>query len=280
MDYEFDKPLSECPVCNSTNISKLLTDHREIDISECSKCQFQFMNPQYSDKYLDKFYSEYFTDEVNDDSWKEATFYRHNFYLSLVENHCSKGKILDVGCGNGHLLRAAISRGWRTVGYDVDEKTTQAVSRELGIDVQSGDFFSIDYENEEFDVVSMHQVLEHLKQPNEYLTKINSIIKKDGCLFIGIPNIKSLANRFKSFLEKRGLRKRNIGKYYDSDHHVLYFEPQTLIRLLENHGFKVVYQRNGHSSKANQSGLKRFFMRNLTEYFFARSTFFIIAKKL
>ncbi|MCW8982962.1 MAG: hypothetical protein OQK13_02865, partial [Gammaproteobacteria bacterium] len=92
--------------------------------------------------------------------------------------------------------------------------------------------------------------------------------------------IKSLSNRIKSFLEKKGLRKRNIGKYYDTNHHILYFEPKTLIRLVEKHGFKVVYQRNGHSARANQSKFSRFMMRHVTEGLFAKSTFLIIAKKM
>jgi len=240
MKYEFDQPLSECPVCNGKNLLKRLTDFRGIDIAECSECQFQFMNPQYSDSYLDNYYSEYMENE-DYDSWKSAAFYGHNFYLSLIENFCSKGNMLDIGCGNGHLLNAAISRGWSAVGYDVNKTATQAVSKRLNIDVHNGDFFETELSDKEFDLVSMHQVLEHVKQPNEYLDKISVLVRKDGCLFIAVPNIKSLANRFKSFLEMKGIRKKSIGKYYDTDHHILFFEPKTLIKLVENHGFKVVY---------------------------------------
>ena len=188
--------------------------------------------------------------------------------------------MLDIGCGNGHLLNAAISRGWDATGYDVDAKTTQDVSNKLDIEVHSGDFFSAVNPDNEFDLVSMHQVLEHIKNPNKYLTKISSIMKKDGCFFIAVPNIKSLSNKIKSFLENKGLRTKNIGKYYDTNHHLLYFEPTTLLKLVESHGFKVVYQRNGHSARAGQSGISRFLMRNMTERFFAKSTFLIIAKKI
>ena len=126
----------------------------------------------------------------------------------------------------------------------------------------------------------MHQVLEHLKYPVQYIDKINSMIREDGYLFVAVPNIKSLANRFKFYLEKVGIRKKNIGKYYDTSHHIIYFEPKTLTGLLERNGFKVVYQRNGHSTRPRQTDIIRFMMRNLTDYLFSKSTFLVIAKKV
>jgi 2-polyprenyl-3-methyl-5-hydroxy-6-metoxy-1,4-benzoquinol methylase len=236
------------------------------------------MNPQYSDDYLEKYYSDYL---VNEDQsyWDEALFYGHNYYLSLVERYCPKGEMLDIGCGNGHLLKAASSRGWIVSGYDVDKKSTSDVAKRLGIDVQSGDFFSIDYADEKFDLVTMHQVLEHVKQPRKYMSKIHSIVKPGGCVFIAVPNIKSASNKLKFFLERLGLRKKNIGKYYDTNHHLLYFEPKTLKGLVEEYGFKIVFQRNGHYTRPNQSKFKRFIMRHFTEALFAKSTFLVIAIK-
>ena len=142
-----------------------------------------------------------------------------------------------------------------------------------------GDFISSNL-GDGYDLVTMHQVLEHLKDPNKYLNKIYSLLKKDGYFFIAVPNIKSLSNVIKYNLEKKDIRKNNIGKYYDTIHHILYFEPKTLTTLLYNHGFKVVYQRNCHSTRPNQSQIKRFMMRNLTDHLFAKSTFLIIAMKI
>ena len=278
--FEFDKKINKCISCGGSNIQDYMKDFREINVSKCGNCGFQFMNPQYSDQYLLKYYSTY-TDGEDFNYWHEALLYGHGFYLSLIENYISQGKLLDIGCGNGHLLEAAIKRGWLVNGYDVDKNSTEIVANRLGIEVLSGDFFEkYSQLDNVYDLVTMHQVLEHLKNPGAYLNKVHDLIKDGGYIFIAVPNIKSLSNKAKFFLERIRIKKRDIGKYYDTSHHVLYFDPTTLTSLLHKHGFKVVYKRNGHKTRPNQSKIKRFFMRNFTDYLFAKSTFLVVAKKI
>jgi 2-polyprenyl-3-methyl-5-hydroxy-6-metoxy-1,4-benzoquinol methylase len=276
--FDFDDKIANCIVCDSQNIRDHLVDHCGITISRCHQCGFQFMNPQYSDKYLTEFYAQYLDDD-DYDYWHEPLMIRHDFYLSLVEKHIKPGKVLDIGCGYGHLMEAARKRGWSIHGYDVDQVSTQKVSDRLGVEVAHGDFHSCDL-GDGYDLVAMHQVLEHLKEPNKYLEKIHTLLNDGGILFVAVPNIKSLSNRLKFDLEKMGLRRKNIGKYYDTSHHVLYFEPSTLTTLLGNHGFKVAYQRNCLSARTGQTKLKRFVMKNLTDHLFAKSTFLVIARKI
>jgi 2-polyprenyl-3-methyl-5-hydroxy-6-metoxy-1,4-benzoquinol methylase len=276
--YEFDDRMENCPVCGSDDIPDHLVDHRDITISRCRGCGFQFMNPQYSDHYLDEYYSQYL-DQDDYEYWHEPLLTSHDFYLSLVEKHTTPGKMLDFGCGYGHLMEAARKRDWSIHGYDVDPVSTQKVTDRLGIEVAHGDFFECEL-GEGYDLVAMHQVLEHLKDPNRYLARIHSLMNPGGILFVAVPNIKSLSNRLKFGLEKRGLRRKNIGKYYDTSHHVLYFEPTTLAALLEKHGFQVLLRRNCLSARPGQSQFKRFLMKNLTDHLFAKSAFLILARKI
>ena len=278
LEYEFDKKIDKCIICNSHDIKIHKIDFRKINISKCNDCDFQFMNPQYTDDYLTEYYSSYTTAE-NFNYVQESLLYGHTFYFSLIEKYVNPGKLLDIGCGNGHLLNAAMKRGWSGQGYDVDKESTEITSNRLGVSIYCGDFFSNQFDNN-YDLITMHQVLEHLKDPNKYLEKISSLIKTDGHIFIAVPNIKSLSSKIKHSFERLGLRRKNIGKYYDTNHHVLYFEPKTLKKLLEKHGFKIIFQRNCHSAKPNQSKFKRFIMRNFTDYLFAKSTFLVIAKKI
>ena len=277
LEKDFDKKLHQCIVCNSEKIRSYFVDFRDINIDKCGNCGFQFMNPQYSKDYLNKYYSQYSQDD-DYNYWKEATFYGHRFYLSLVEKYTQPGKLLDIGCGNGHLLEAAKSRDWLVSGYDVDKESTKRVADRLNVKVYSGDFFTADFTGN-YDLICMHQVLEHLKDPNAYLSKTHTLLKDNGHLFIAVPNIKSLANRFKRLMERIGIRRKNIGKYYDTNHHLLYFQPATLIKMLEKHSFSISYRRNCHSVKPNQSNLTRFIMRNITDHIFAKSAFLIIARK-
>jgi len=277
--HGFDEEIERCIVCGDHDIREHIIDFRGIRISKCTICNFRFMNPQYSDEYLSEYYGNitYKTHE-GCDYWHEPLLYGHDFYLSVIERFARPGKLLDIGCGNGYLLEAAMRRNWVVEGYDVDWKSTQAVSERLGINVHSGDFFSL-HLSEDYDLVTMHQVLEHLKDPNRHLKRIRQLTKHGGYLFVAVPNIVSLSNRVQLFWEKIGLRKKKIGKYYDTNHHVAYFEPRTLTALLNNHGFKVLHRRNCHRVRPNQSKLRRFVMRNLTDHLFAKSAFMVIARK-
>jgi hypothetical protein len=66
---------------------------------------------------------------------------------------------------------------------------------------------------------------------------------------------------------------------YDTDHHVLYFSPETLGRLLAKHGLDVVFSRNGHVAKPNQTKFKRWRLKYLLEPLYPRSGFFVLVRK-
>jgi len=273
----FDKKLTICPVCRSHDPRHFLTDNRGVNIEVCSRCSFLFMNPRYSDAHLDEFYAHY-TELEDRDHWDEALSYGHGFYLAQLEAFRAPGTLLDIGCGNGHLLAAGQRRGWQVTGQDVSSTSCHAVSERLGVEVLCGDFLNMEFDRR-FDGISMHQVLEHVKDPWSFVEKIHSLLNPSGVFFVATPNIWSLGNRLKYSYERMGLRKSEIGNYFDSSHHLNYFTPKTMKRLLSRADFTVKAVRNGHKVRPGQSGLQRFLMRNITERFIPRSTFFVIAQK-
>jgi 2-polyprenyl-3-methyl-5-hydroxy-6-metoxy-1,4-benzoquinol methylase len=125
----------------------------------------------------------------------------------------------------------------------------------------------------------MHQVLEHVKDPLAFVSKVHGLLNPHGVFFIATPNIWSLSNRLKYFYERAGLRRSDIGKYFDTSHHLNYFTPKTMKRLLVREDFAIKAIRNGHKVRPGQSGVTRFFMRHITERFIPRSTFYLIAQK-
>ena len=275
---EYDPEFKKCKICGSENIHKYHEDFIGNTIFICKDCHVQFMNPQYTDEYLDEYYSRYTREEPE---WDEPMAYAHNYYLELLEKYIpGKGTLLDIGCGRGHLLKQAKKRGWDCIGYDVDCASVDYFSKKLDVKIYCGDFESINWKQDSFDVVSMHHVFEHLKDPIKYLDIIKSILVNGGILFIAIPNIKSLSSILKFKLEKLGIKKKNIAKYYDTSHHLFYFDPKSLSKILSKQGYKILHLRSGHKVSPNQSMLKRYFHRNVMERIPWKSTFLIIAKKL
>ncbi|RPI15528.1 MAG: class I SAM-dependent methyltransferase [Ignavibacteriae bacterium] len=278
MEYlqnKFGKKLDKCILCSSEKIYHYHTDFNGIDIFRCKNCGVQFMNPQYSDVYLSEYYSGYSVDEPQ---WEEPLLYCHDYYLSLIEKYVNKGNLLDVGSGKGYMLAAAKKRGWEAAGYDVDEKWNEKLSRKLDVEIKSGNFLELEWKTE-FNAVVMHHVIEHLKNPLLYIRKIYELLKKDGVLFLALPNINSRSAVFKRTLEKMGIRKKNTGAYYDTGHHMFYFTPGSLRILLEHNGYEVLTTKSGHAARPNQTALKRSFMRNISDRLLWKSTFLMICRK-
>ena len=278
--FEFDPALAQCGLCGSRDLSLHHVDFKGIRISRCGGCGVQFMNPQYTDGYLRRYYSQYAWEEVKKLELEESLQSGHHFYLSLVEQaRPQKGKLLDVGAGAGGLLMAAQERGWAPTGYDVEGKITRLAARQWGLPYVFGDFTKIKWKPKSYDAVTMHQVLEHLKSPVSYLKCIHRLLKPGGVLFLGVPNIGSLSSRLKFLLEKADLRKKRVGAYYDTNHHLWYFTPQPLARALDGLGFEVVHLRSGHQVRPGQSHAKRLWMRHVTERLPWKSSFVLVAVK-
>lgn len=276
----YDPSLHSCPACLSNKERFLFKDLRGNNIYVCENCTLQFMNPRYTNRYLEHYYSNYTdNDPENVRRWQEPLLYGHDFYFQFIEKYQAPGKLLDIGCGSGYLIEAAQKRGWQVEGYDVDAQSTQTVAARLNVPVYHGDFLKLDLPPASYDAITLHQVLEHLKTPHEYLKKINSLLKKEGVLFVAVPNVHSLSNRFKYFLEGLGFRRKRRGVYYDSDHHLMYFNTKSLSKLLKARGFEVLFVRNCHSVRPGQSSFARKWARAVTDHLFYKSAFFMIARK-
>jgi len=99
-----------------------------------------------------------------------------------------------------------------------------------GIKVKSGDFLSLSFPDQFFDVVRIWSVLEHVFNPLAMLEKIQGILKPGGYLILQVPNIESLALRI--FQERwSGL---------DLPRHLSHFSPTTLKQALHQTGFQIL----------------------------------------
>ena len=278
-NHVFDKKIECCLVCGEQRLADYKRDWRDVLICRCASCGFQFMNPQYEDNYIHQYYVDSYVDTDRSKTHLASYEPAYSLYLSLLERHITTGKLLDIGCGNGSLLAVAKQRGWQISGYDVDANSTKAVSERLQeSNIFTGDFLELD-ESQQYDVITLHQVLEHVKNPNEYLQKIRRLLTDGGYAFIAVPNIHSVSNKLKFMLESIGIRRRNIGKYYDTYHHLLYFTPSTLRLILSKNGFISLETRNGYKAKVRESRFAQFVKNNVTGRLFPSSVFFVIVKK-
>jgi SAM-dependent methyltransferase len=134
------------------------------------------------------------------------------------------GRLLDVGCGRGTLVRLARAAGVEAYGlerpYPGAPSLPHVLYREL---TECG------FPEGHFQVVVLWHVLEHLQNPVEALGEIHRLLRPGGWLSIAVPNF-------------GGAQARASGAdwfHLDFPRHLWHFQERTLRELLQRSGFRV-----------------------------------------
>ena len=124
-----------------------------------------------------------------------------NFGLNpLKEQSLKKIKILDIGCGGGLITEPMAKLGAQIEGIDADIDSIKiakehAKKEDLKIRYSNENLdILIEDNSRKFDVIFALEILEHVDYPDDFLSKIVSLSKKNGLVFISSinKNIKSL----------------------------------------------------------------------------------------
>ncbi len=229
----FDPPMEICPLCGSPALSIYDQDYKKIKIDRCNCCHLMFMNPQYTDDYLNNYYSTYINSDQRTGKESAEKHQQKQVAFELLTSFKQGGRFLSIGCGSGLELEMARDLGFVVEGYDVDPQTTMEVSQRVGVTIHCGDFAELNLPDAQYDCLFLDQVLEHPKDPAGYLRQIWRLLKQDGVVYIGVPNIASFSAQLKTLQGRLGLKKRRRGKHYDTDHHLFYYRPEVLKGILE-----------------------------------------------
>ncbi|MSM41270.1 MAG: methyltransferase domain-containing protein [Geobacter sp.] len=113
-------------------------------------------------------------------------------YVEYLEN----GKMLDVGCGNGHYLNKMSCLGWEVQGVDPDEQAAGFAQARYGLQVTVGTVYDANFADDSFDVITLNHVIEHVHDYISLLVECKRILKPSGKLILTTPNVDSLGCRY------------------------------------------------------------------------------------
>jgi 2-polyprenyl-3-methyl-5-hydroxy-6-metoxy-1,4-benzoquinol methylase len=187
-------------------------------------------------------YDGFWGDEVADDDqfyWRTA---RSRMYQDFVRRFIAgrSGRLLDMGCGLGFFLKAVtVYPEWKVHGCEISPAAVKYAQERLRLsNVMCARLEDATFPEGSFDIVTIWDVLDHLRQPDPVLRQCHSLLKDGGTCFVRTPNIVvQLARaRLKRFLH--GVRPGVA--YLQATHHAHHYSRTSIRRMLERNGFSRV----------------------------------------
>lgn len=237
-----------CPACN----------HREFDffchaddrlrvgndpvyrILRCRTCGLGVTEPQIDPREIHRWYpSDYYgeisrpVEEYLAGTWQGTSSWRgEREKAKLVEEYCSGGRILDVGCAEGKFLWALDGRRWQRWGLEFNADLVARVDGRIpGIHLLAGSLSDLEAESGGFHAVTLWHVFEHLADPIQTLQQVRRILSPGGLLVISSPRFDSLQAR---------MFRRDWYAFSDVPRHYFHYSRDALLRLLEREGLRPV----------------------------------------
>lgn len=251
--------MRKCPICENKE-SKVFFVQKFAEglnhsVAVCSKCDFVFV----SNAPNQKFYNEYYKSMSKYELERDKNL--HNEYAKLIGLYSQQSeRILDIGCSTGHLLYLLKRRGFGNLhGIDPSDVCRKIAKEKYNINIQTTEIFSF-HPKIKFNLVILAMVLEHIDKTRDLIRKVDSLVSKNGYVFISVPD----AGNFYRDVEEP------FGEF--STEHINFFSSEYLFKLMrgyeclflksDGNNILSLWRKGGNLRKSikkyiNQSSLKQ-----------------------
>lgn len=208
--------------------ARRLPDGIHYRILKCLSCGLLFSSPIFPETILNKLYKESkvtYQEQISD------LAKTYGIYLKELEKYqVKKGRILEIGCGNGFLLIQAKKQGYRELyGVEPSKEAIAKTPREIRKNIKGGLFKKGLYQKNFFDVVCFFQTFDHISRPDEFLKNCFDVLKPGGLVLAFNHNASSLS----------ALVLGEKSPIVDIEHTYLY-NPETMPIIFKKNKFQVL----------------------------------------
>jgi SAM-dependent methyltransferase len=159
-----------------------------------------------------------------------SQYWWSNRYFALLARRFGppKGRVLELGCGMGHLL-SWLTPQYRVFGCDINPWALLQAQK----NVPGGNFLLLSgdeayaFPAAAFNIVIAKHVVEHLSHPDEAIREMSRVLKPGGLLVLVTPNLSSPMRR----------RKKELWIGYKDPTHISLKPPEDWLAALRSHGF-------------------------------------------
>lgn len=205
-------------------------DDRLAGRTRCARCGVATTSPWPSDAQLGEAYADWYRPANGRFSGLGDKLLRRSRSALAGRLHrvLPHGPVLDVGAGDGTLVRAFVRHGREAVGVDPYASANHSHVRDVELEEMDGSWSA---------VIFWHS-LEHLREPVRALRHAATLATPGAVLVVAVPNAASLQAR--TFGDR--------WLHLDVPRHLVHISPPALVSAIEAAGFRVMrvsYLRGG-----------------------------------
>ncbi len=232
-----DRPIvpADCPVCGAGAwrvALRAVDDYisgEKFDVVRCSHCGLGVTVPMPLDDVIERYYSARYRGDRHAFTDRARVLRRARRLTSRFPPGF-KGRVLDIGCGDGHFALSLRDAGWKVSVTEINTVFLNRL-RNAGIEAKAPAEALRDGFGHTFDAVTCWHVLEHVLEPATLVQWVRQNVAPGALFQVTVPTFSSWQARLS-------------GRHWlhlDVPRHRYHFNSSTLRRLLMANGFDVAY---------------------------------------
>lgn len=199
--------MNNCPICESTKVKELLS-WKKYSIQKCTDCKLIFATPLPSDKELTEFYQGFMFNkpeeyEIQKQIKTRKKELKNLFKLPKQMDGLSGKKFLDYGGGTGVAFKTISEFGIDSYYHDLDEEAKGFSKKYFGL-TKEKIVDEITSCTIQFDYIFSDNVIEHVKDPQEFVLNLMNQLNSGGKIIIKTPHASNTDVLFNPFITVKG----------------------------------------------------------------------------
>lgn len=161
-----------------------------LQICACGRCGLLFQRPRFERGFYQDYYARLYRQvttgqiEPAEDFVADQVARGRHLVSSLASYLPDRGRLLDLGCAAGGMMKPFLDMGWTGLGVDPDEGAVRYGRDQLGLPLKVMDAEDCEVMAGPFDLVLITGSLEHVADPGEVLRRAHQATSPGAHLLV------------------------------------------------------------------------------------------------